>query len=162
MSEAVADSNLSEDDLKATILIESGGDPSVENQFGFKGLLQLGDARAKELGVIDPFNPKESIQGYMRHAKQAETALVRHDLEATPLNIYIMWQQGLTGGRRILQNPEAKVDGFRYERNVTNNPPPDSTYKSLSDPTVGDWIEGWGRVFLKKKTASLDTTRIFG
>ena len=47
--------------LRAVILQESGGDPGAVSHKGAKGLMQLTDETAKELGVKDPFDPVENI-----------------------------------------------------------------------------------------------------
>jgi hypothetical protein len=154
-------SGLTEDDLRATIMIESGGDPKVENRFGFKGLLQLGEGRAKELGVEDPFDAAQSIEGYAKHAAEAKAKLETEGLPVDGFSTYLLWQQGLTGGSEILKSKDEKVRTFKYQRNMDNNPPPDRQYRALPDPSVGDWVDGWRRVFERRKQSALDVGQFF-
>ena len=55
--------------LYAMVGQESGGNPDAVSVKGAKGLMQLMDATAEELGVADSFDPDENIRGgaeYMR------------------------------------------------------------------------------------------------
>lgn len=46
---------------------ESGYDPKAVSKKGAKGILQLMDGTAKELGVTDSFDPEQNIDGGMRY-----------------------------------------------------------------------------------------------
>jgi Rod binding domain-containing protein len=54
---------LDADLLRAVILQESGADPRAVSDRGARGLMQLMDGTARELGVRDVFDPRENIEG---------------------------------------------------------------------------------------------------
>lgn len=60
------DSNL----VLAVIQRESAWKPDAESPVGAKGLMQLMDPTAKDLGVKDSLNPIENMQGGVRYLKQ--------------------------------------------------------------------------------------------
>ena len=63
ISQASIKHNLNPELLKAVILQESGGDTTAVSSKGAKGLMQLMDGTARMLGVSDPFDPEENING---------------------------------------------------------------------------------------------------
>lgn len=60
------DSNL----IKAIIKVESNFDPNVVSSAGAKGLMQLMPENCEALGVLDPFNIEQNIDGGVRHIKE--------------------------------------------------------------------------------------------
>ena len=60
------DSNL----VKAIIKVESNFDPNVVSSAGAKGLMQLMPENCKALGVEDPFNIEQNIEGGVKHIKE--------------------------------------------------------------------------------------------
>ena len=55
--------------VKAVIASESAGDPSARSPKDAKGLMQLLDSTAAEMGVNDIWNPRENIFGGARYLK---------------------------------------------------------------------------------------------
>lgn len=55
---------------RALIQVESGFDPGAVSPAGAVGLMQLMPATARELGVSDPFDPRENIGGGVRYFRQ--------------------------------------------------------------------------------------------
>jgi hypothetical protein len=53
--------------VSALITIESNWNPQAISRSGAIGLMQLMPATAREMGVHDPFNPTENIEGGMRY-----------------------------------------------------------------------------------------------
>jgi len=53
--------------VKAQIWQESRFDPLAVSRAGAQGLMQLMPATAKEMGVADPFNPEQNIDGGVRY-----------------------------------------------------------------------------------------------
>jgi Rod binding domain-containing protein len=55
--------------IHAVIRAESNGDPSAVSRAGAKGLMQLTDSTASDMGVRDVFNPEENIEGGARYLR---------------------------------------------------------------------------------------------
>ncbi len=60
---------VSEDLIAAIIETESSFDPRAVSRRGARGLMQLMPATAALLGVGDPFDPRENIEGGVRHLR---------------------------------------------------------------------------------------------
>lgn len=56
--------------VEAVMRVESGGAPHSLSPAGAAGLMQLMPSTARSLGVSDPFDPDESIQGGTRYLRQ--------------------------------------------------------------------------------------------
>ena len=56
--------------IRAVMQTESSFDPTVVSPVGAQGLMQLMPALAKEMGVIDPFDPRDNIMGGAKYLKQ--------------------------------------------------------------------------------------------
>ncbi|HEX3019170.1 MAG TPA: transglycosylase SLT domain-containing protein [Chitinispirillaceae bacterium] len=54
----------------AVIAQESGGNPYAISRAGAKGLMQLMDQTASELGISHPFNPSENIEGGVKYLRE--------------------------------------------------------------------------------------------
>lgn len=60
--------------IKAMIHTESNFNPKAVSSMGARGLLQLMPGTAKDLGVVDSFNPEQNIMGGVRYfGKQMKT-----------------------------------------------------------------------------------------
>lgn len=56
--------------VAAVIKAESNGNPKAVSSAGAKGLMQLADTTASDMGVRDVFNPRENIEGGARYLRQ--------------------------------------------------------------------------------------------
>ena len=66
--------------IQAVILAESGGNTKAISAKGAKGLIQLMDSAATEVGVKDSLNPSENIRGGSIYLKKLMT-MYNGDLE---------------------------------------------------------------------------------
>ena len=55
--------------VKAVIKTESNFDPYAVSKKGAQGLMQLMPAKARELGIADPFNPRENLKGGIQYLR---------------------------------------------------------------------------------------------
>ena len=60
------DSNL----ITAVIIQESGGNPNAVSLKGAKGLMQLMDSTAREMGIYQVFNPRQNILAGTKYLSQ--------------------------------------------------------------------------------------------
>jgi len=56
--------------VKAVIKVESNFDCRAVSRAGAKGLMQLMDATGKQLGVKDPFDPRQNVEGGVTYLRQ--------------------------------------------------------------------------------------------
>ena len=61
---------ISQNLLKAVMIQESKGDPNTVSEAGAKGLMQLMPETAKDLGVKNPFDPRESLEAGAKYLSQ--------------------------------------------------------------------------------------------
>lgn len=67
---AAAETKLDSALIASVIRAESNGNPAATSRAGAKGLMQLMDGTAADLGVTDSFNPKQNIMAGSRYLAQ--------------------------------------------------------------------------------------------
>ena len=72
--------------IRTVIRAESDFDPRCVSHAGAKGLMQLMPENCAELGVSDPFDPAQNIDGGVRHLKQMLDGFSRLDLALAAYN----------------------------------------------------------------------------
>ena len=70
IKDAASRHGVSEDLIAAIIEVESQFNPRAVSRRGARGLMQLMPATAAGLGVNDPFDPRENIDGGVRHLRR--------------------------------------------------------------------------------------------
>jgi len=55
--------------VEAVVRVESGGNPGAVSPKGARGLMQLMPAKSAELGVQNPFEPRQNLEGGVRHLR---------------------------------------------------------------------------------------------
>lgn len=56
--------------IQAIVMTESSGNPQAQSEVGARGLMQLMPKTAKELGVEDPFDPVQNLEGGTKYINQ--------------------------------------------------------------------------------------------
>src|SRR5262249_56578181 len=56
--------------VEAIVQTESAGNPTAVSPKGARGLMQLMPERASELGVRDSFDPRQNVDGGVRHIRE--------------------------------------------------------------------------------------------
>jgi soluble lytic murein transglycosylase-like protein len=80
ITEASAEYGVDPELVRAVIRAESQFDPNAQSGVGAQGLMQLMPVLSKELGVQDPFNPRDNIFGGVKYLGKM---LERHNGDVT-------------------------------------------------------------------------------
>ena len=70
INEASETLNMDKNLLRAVIRQESGGNSLARSSKGAKGLMQLMDFTAKEMGVVNPYSGRQNVMGGAKYLKQ--------------------------------------------------------------------------------------------
>jgi soluble lytic murein transglycosylase-like protein len=107
IAEAAAEYDVDPALIRAVMRAESAFNPMVVSPAGAQGLMQLMPALAEELGVVDPFDPRQNIMGGARYLRW----LLDHNRGNIPLTL-----AGYNAGPAIVAKYR-KVPPFRETQN---------------------------------------------
>jgi len=142
--------------VRAVIQVESAFNPKAVSPKGAMGLMQLMPATARELGVVDPFNPAENIRAGVTYLRRlldryddneqlalaaynaGPTAVDRYGSKVPPYKETRDYVQKITGIQGTLRNgPEQRIykvtetiDG-REVVSYTNVKPSNGTFEEV-------------------------------
>lgn len=119
---AEAESGLPSGYLAATAAVESGGNwNAVNKDSGAMGGWQFMPKTAAGLGLSmqDAFDPAKSTKAMIEHTKQNQ-AYFEKTMGRSPegRELYLMHQQGMGGGTKLLKNPNALAADVLNSKNV--------------------------------------------
>jgi soluble lytic murein transglycosylase-like protein len=83
IAEAAAEYDLDPALMRAVMRAESAFNPMVVSPTGAQGLMQLMPALAEEMGVVDPFDPRQNIMGGAKYLRW----LLDHNRGNIPLSL---------------------------------------------------------------------------
>ncbi len=118
--------------LHGLIQQESGFDPTATSSAGALGLTQLMPGTASSLGVANPLDPAESIEGGARYLGQMMGQLRRqHRRRARRLQRRPRGRPAVRRRAAVLRNPELRLESARLRRNLPPVPPRAPRERSL-------------------------------
>lgn len=92
--------------LARLVMIESAGKPDAANASDHVGLTQFSASTAKEVGIIDRTDPKQSIFGAQQYGANNAPLMARIlGRQPTDAELYLAHQQGPGGAQALLSNP---------------------------------------------------------
>jgi soluble lytic murein transglycosylase-like protein len=118
---------VSVDDLTAMAIIESSGRADVgTNQFGYTGLMQMGSAAAKDVGMtLGSVTGVENVDNNaLAGAKywNQNARVLDEDIPRDPLHMYLAHQQGAGGTNTLMRNLSTNPDAAASRNQVSNLP----------------------------------------
>lgn len=108
---AAARYKLPADFIAAVLTVESGGNPRAVSHVGAQGLMQLMPPTAKAMGVIDPWDPAQSIMGGARFLR-----ILANRFRGDLVKVLSAYHAGSTRVKKRKGTPFSQTD--RYVRKV--------------------------------------------
>jgi len=139
----------------AVIEVESDFNPRVVSRKGAKGLMQLMDETARDMGVRDVFDPAENIRGgckylsYLIHRFEGKTEHVLAGYNAGPTAVERY--KGIPPYRETIhyvRNVKAKHEDYRKRLTDSNSSPPVPLEKRRAKPPLRAFVDEFGVIHL--------------
>lgn len=140
--------------VHSVIQVESAYNPYAVSRAGAQGLMQLIPSTARQLGVKNPFDPKENIEAGVRYLKQLQETFRDDRLALAAYNA----GEGAVSRYGNQIPPYAETQNYVYQvgkrwgaaRRATQVPPPAQTATNKPEaPKIESFTDADGRLVLR-------------
>lgn len=155
--------------IKKASIENNNFDPTGDNYAGSgaAGIYQIIRSNVirewKNNPSFNPYNAKENILWTIRFTKQNSEVLKNNNLPITPINLYMLHQQGPTGGVAIIKGVENGLDVRDLPSDIQSNIGTQFNLKTREVPsyikTCEDFVNYFGRKFEDSNIAKSDWTK---
>src|SRR6478609_2298403 len=120
------------------VSVESQFNPNARSPTGAMGLFQIIPSTAQELGIHNPYDVDQNIDGGIRYMKQMQDRLVAAGKTPDVVNTYLLHQQGPGGGMSLLNGGSAPANNLRVN-NIRVNADPNTQIAQITAKVKRDY-----------------------